>query len=300
MQKWITYAALVLVGGAMQPFTAATVAPNDNRSSAGILEWGVLNVTLEARFGLWYPEGGDGHALRVAAFAEEGDELTTPGPLIRVTVGTTVRATLLNRLDQPLVVLGFGKTRGLADSVIVPADGQTVVSFTATVPGTYYYAAHRAAEPSGGRTPDDSQLNGVIIVDPPNATPDPNERTLAMSWWCKIDPWGRTGIEHCTMAINGLSWPHTERLTYGQDDSVRWRVVNFTEADHPMHLHGFSFRVDSKGDGVVDSVYAPTQRRMGDTEVMSPFQTMSLAWKAERPGNWIYHCHYDNDPPEFV
>jgi FtsP/CotA-like multicopper oxidase with cupredoxin domain len=94
------------------------------------------------------------------------------------------------------------------------------------------------------------------------------------------------------MAINGRSWPHTEHLTYTQGDSIRWRVINFTELDHPMHLHGFFFRVDSKGDGVADSVYAPAQRRMGVTEVMGPFQTLSLAWKADRPGNWIYHCHY--------
>ena len=49
------------------------------------------------------------------------------------------------------------------------------------------------------------------------------------------------------MAINGLSWPHTERLTYTQGDSVHWRVVNFTEIDHPMHLHGFYFRLDVEG-----------------------------------------------------
>jgi FtsP/CotA-like multicopper oxidase with cupredoxin domain len=31
---------------------------------------------------------------------------------------------------------------------------------------------------------------------------------------------------------------------------------------------------------------------MGVTEVLPPLQTMAIAWKAERPGNWIYHCHY--------
>ena len=59
-----------------------------------------------------------------------------------------------------------------------------------------------------------------------------------------------------------------------------------------MHLHGFFFRMDSKGDGVRDTLYAPAQRRMGVTEVMNPFETMSLAWRPTRPGNWIYHCHY--------
>ena len=94
------------------------------------------------------------------------------------------------------------------------------------------------------------------------------------------------------MAINGLSWPHTERLAYTQGDSVHWRVVNFTELDHPMHLHGFYFRTESKGNGLTDSLYTPEQRRMGVTEVLRPFGTMSLSWAADRPGNWIYHCHY--------
>ena len=64
------------------------------------------------------------------------------------------------------------------------------------------------------------------------------------------------------MTINGLSWPHTERLQYTQGDSIRWRVINFTELDHPMHLHGFYFRVNSHGNGVTDPVYTASQRRM--------------------------------------
>jgi len=102
MPRWITYAALVLVGGVTQPFAADTVAPNDNRRAAGTLEKGVLTVSLDARMGRWYPEGEGGRALDVAAFGEEGKALSNPGPLIRVTVGTTVSATIHNRLDKPL------------------------------------------------------------------------------------------------------------------------------------------------------------------------------------------------------
>ena len=274
MPRWITYAALVLVGGAPHLSAPETVAPNDNRHIAGTLEKGVLTIALEARAGRWYPEGEGGRALEVAAFAEEGKALSNPGPVIRVTVGTTVRATIHNRLDRPLTVFGFGKTRGLSDSVVVPVDGRSAVSFIATTPGTYYYAARRDPDPlTGFRNVEDTQLAGVIIVDPPNAKPDGNERTFAMTIACQGDPASRSGLDRCTMAINGLSWPHTEHLTYTQGDSIRWRVINFTEIDHPMHLHGFFFRVDSKGTGVVDSIYTPAQRRMGVTEVMAPFQT---------------------------
>jgi FtsP/CotA-like multicopper oxidase with cupredoxin domain len=94
------------------------------------------------------------------------------------------------------------------------------------------------------------------------------------------------------MTINGLSWPHTERIDVVQGDSVHWRVINLTEADHPMHLHGFYFRMESKGNGVSDSLYDAETQRLGVTEVINPFQTMSLSFKPTQPGNWIYHCHY--------
>ena len=292
MTRWTLSLSVLLFIGPTKPAAVETIAPNDNRRTAGTLANGVLTIALEAREGAWYPEGEKGRALSVAAFAEAGKPLSTPGPLIRVTAGTTVRATIRNRLEKPIVVFGFGKTRGWSDSVTVAANAVLPVTFTPTAPGTYYYVARRGVDLFGGRAADDAQLNGVIIVDPPNVKPDVNERTMAISWRCTIDPASRSGLDRCTMTINGQSWPHTERLNYTQGDSVHWRVVNFTEIDHPMHLHGFYFRVNAKSDGVADTLYSADQRRMAVTEVMAPYQTMSIAWKAERPGNWIFHCHY--------
>jgi FtsP/CotA-like multicopper oxidase with cupredoxin domain len=282
---------LFLAGTTLSP-APDSVGANDNRHSVGTLKNGVLTVALEARNGVWHPEGDGGRGLEVAAFAEVGKSLSTPGPLIRVPVGTEVRATVRNRLDKPLIVFGLGKTRGLSDSTIVPPDGTAELRFAATTAGTFYYLAKRGNDALGLRLPEDLQLHGVIVVDPPNAPKIANERVFVISWWGTIDPKSKTGLDRLTMAINGLSWPHTERLDYAQGDSVHFRVVNMTELDHPMHLHGFYFRMDSKGDGVTDSLYTAEQRRMAVTEMINPFQTMTLAWKADRSGNWIYHCHY--------
>ena len=49
--------------------------------------------------------------------------------------------------------------------------------------------------------------------------------------------------------LNGKSWPNTERLAYTEGDSVRFRIINTSGAVHPMHLHGFYFNVESRGDG---------------------------------------------------
>ena len=104
MTKWIAYAALVALGS----FTTASarppgpdrIVPNDNRRSGGTLGHGVLTVALEARTGVWRPEGDSGRALDVAAFGEAGKALSTPGPVIRVPLGTEIHATIRNRLDD--------------------------------------------------------------------------------------------------------------------------------------------------------------------------------------------------------
>jgi FtsP/CotA-like multicopper oxidase with cupredoxin domain len=93
------------------------------------------------------------------------------------------------------------------------------------------------------------------------------------------------------LAINGRTFPHTERIAATVGDSVRWRWVNASVRPHPMHLHGFYFRVDGKGSWQADSTYVPDQRRLVVTENMAAFTTMRVAWSPHREGNWLFHCH---------
>ena len=58
------------------------------------------------------------------------------------------------------------------------------------------------------------------------------------------------------LAINGKSWPNTERLRYNVGDGAKWRLINVGYLPHPMHMHGFYFRLSSKGTGSSDAVYA--------------------------------------------
>ena len=288
-------AALACCGIPSHARTAArhvlpVIEANDNRRPAGTLRNGVLTISLEARTGTWYPEGPNGKALDVAAFSEPGGPLENPGPLIRVPVGTEVRATVRNVLDVPMTLFGFGASRGISDSVIIAPGASREMRFTAGAPGTYYYVAKTTPVPFTRRGGSDSQLNGAIVVDPAGAVaPD---RIFVISLWARLDSLSPTGLGNVTMTINGLSWPHTERLEMTQGDSARYRIVNLSTLDHPMHLHGFYFRLTSKGDGIQDTLYARAQQRLAVTEIISPEQTMTLAWQAARPGDWIFHCHF--------
>ena len=271
-----------------------TIQPNDHTRPAGTLSKGVLSLALETRRGRWLPEGDGGKSLdSVYAFAEVGRAPSAPGPMIRVPVGTAVRGTLHNTLTRPLIVFGLGKRRGVADSLVIEAGATSDFAFTADQAGTFAYFARTHIDPVVGRDPTEQALNGAIIVDRPNA---PRDRVFGISWNISVDPKSANGVAAATMTINGLSWPHTERLAYAQGDSIHWRVINFTEFDHPMHLHGFYFRVDSHGD----SLYSAAQRRMAVTEVLNSFEGVELSWKADRPGNWVFHCHYAIHISDFV
>jgi manganese oxidase len=262
---------------------------NDNTAPAGKLENGVLNIHLDATKGVWYPEGPNGKSVETAAFAETGKAPTTPGPVIRVTLGAEVHATIHNSLDKPLIVLGLGDNRGVRDTLNVGVGETKEVRFRPTHAGTYYYAGQTDAGPFRFRYHDDSQLNGALIVDEPGATK--KDRVFLISWWGVLDSLSPTGLKKFTMVINGLSWPHTERIQMTQGDSATWRWINLTGVNHPMHLHGFYYRVDARGDGVVDEHFATDQRRMAITEIVAPGKTMQIAWSPTRPGNWIMHCH---------
>ena len=278
---------------AASPETAATISINDNRWPAGRLENGVLTLRLEARNGVWYPEGPRGVGLPVAAFAEDGGPLQNPGPLVRVPAGTEVRITLENALEKPLTVFGLGATRGIrGDSVVIEPQSVREVRFKATDPGTYYYAGKTGRAPILGRSTEDSQLNGAIVVDPPSAARTVGDRVFVVGWWFVLDSLSPSGLGRATLVINGRSWPHTERLDVAQGDSLHWRWINLTGLEHPMHLHGFYFRVDAVGNGSRTTLYGPDERRTAVTEVVAPGATMEMSWSPSRAGNWIFHCHF--------
>jgi len=287
------------MGPYFKPFTGSSeeIFVNDNRTSAGEMRNGVLYLKLETRTGNWYPETHDGNPLQVYAFAEAGKPLQIPGPLIRVTEGTIIDAQIHNTIPgSPLVLRGFYSRPGNAkDSVSIPYGETYKVQFKTGKAGTYFYWGSSSADTlketfTGLRLPyfNDSQLFGAFIVDPPNTKPDPSERIFMIGLWNDTLN-GRPGNEELT--INGRTWPYTERLIYENHKPVHWRVINVSNQDHPMHLHGFYFKVKSRGNADADTVYKEKDRYLSITELLKPHQTVSMIWTPEREGNWLFHCH---------
>ena len=274
-----------------QPVGGAERArPNDNRMSAGVLREKVLTLQLEARRGLWYPDEDDGPALMMEMFAEAGQALQNPGPLIRVTVGTRIDVTVRNALrDSTLVVYGLHTRPSAVDDTIHIAPGATrALSFVAGTPGTYFYWGTTTHNAVVDRSGIDSQLHGAFIVDPEGGV-SAADRVFVLGSW--TGPRNRDGVNPELRVINGLSWPHTEKFTYDVGDTVRWRWVNPTDSPHPMHLHGFYFDVTNRGTWAADTAVGDTEARSVVTEMPLSGGTFAMRWIPDEPGRWLFHCH---------
>jgi manganese oxidase len=265
------------------------VQPNDNRVPAGRLRGDTLELRLEVRRATWRPEADSGPSIEVAAFAEEGHAPKIPAPLIRVPAGTIIVASVRNALpDSSLEVHGLLAHPSARDDSLMLRPGESrTVTFAAGEPGTYaYWAALASHSHRLGVDPEREQLAGAFVVDPPGGSP-PDRIMVINIWGTPLD----SVTYRNALAINGRSWPYTERIETTVGDTVRWRVVNASWRGHPMHLHGFYFRIDGLGDGLTDSILPPGKRPMAVTQSLAPFRTMALTWVPDRIGHWLFHCH---------
>lgn len=267
---------------------------NDQRRVAGTLRNGNYSLALELRRTTWRPNAPSALDVDVAALAEVGRPATVPGPLIRVPAGTRLRITIRNRLADRATVHGLHEHDGSRDSVSLAPGASRELRFVVRRVGTFAYFARTTDAPTLLSRRDDSQLVAAFIVDSAGTDPrveNARERILVLSAWDDslrnpASPYGPRQV----YAINGRSWPSTERLAYDQGDSVRWRVLNLSQHGHPMHLHGTYFRVRSRGTPFTDTELGAASRLVV-TENLAPGETMMMDWKAERAGNWLFHCH---------
>jgi len=270
----------------------AVATANDNRVPAGILADGVLTITLDATYASWKPDLEVDTMATVQTFSERGKTPSIPGPLIRIPLGTEIRASIRNTLpDSSLVVHGLRSGTRLTDTIQIPSGHTRDIVFKPGEAGTYLYWGTTSNSGINNRWGRETQLNGAIVVDPPGKPI--RDRIFVISL---IDIYPDSVLnpkkeDLWEVAINGRSWPHTERLNHHVGDTVSWRLINASDRVHPMHLHGFHFRTLAKGDWVRDTTYRRDSVMYAVTEFMRSGSTAHISWVPTRAGNWLFHCH---------
>jgi FtsP/CotA-like multicopper oxidase with cupredoxin domain len=74
-------------------------------------------------------------------------------------------------------------------------------------------------------------------------------------------------------------------LTLARGKPYVLELVNDTSWHHPIHLHGHVFRVLQRNGKAVEGT------EWGDTVLIDPDSRAEIAFVADNPGDWMFHCH---------
>jgi FtsP/CotA-like multicopper oxidase with cupredoxin domain len=92
------------------------------------------------------------------------------------------------------------------------------------------------------------------------------------------------GMAPYSWSMDGQFWPEITPLMISTGQRVAIEMVNHSMMAHPMHLHGHAFQVTALND-------APLAGAVRDTVLVPPLGSVSIAFDANNPGRWAFHCH---------
>jgi FtsP/CotA-like multicopper oxidase with cupredoxin domain len=85
-------------------------------------------------------------------------------------------------------------------------------------------------------------------------------------------------------SINDQMWPDVDRPVIRKGQRVVIEMQNRTMMAHPMHLHGHHFQVIALNGRELAGA-------MRDTVLVPVMGTVRVAFDADNPGRWAFHCH---------
>ncbi len=85
-------------------------------------------------------------------------------------------------------------------------------------------------------------------------------------------------------SMNGEYWPNIIPLMLNKGQRVEIELVNRSMMAHPMHLHGHVFQVVAIDGRALNGA-------IRDTVLVAPNGRVRIAFDADNPGRWAFHCH---------
>ena len=155
-----------------------------------------------------------------------------------------------------------------------------------------------------GPSPQREKPMGEIAALPANTMPEPDLAAAqrheisfggGMMGGMSMAKMGGREVGMMEMMRNGKAWTVNgvaatghlmdPILTLARNHSYILALDNQTAWHHPIHLHGHSFRVISRNG-------QPTRHKeWQDTVLMAPREQVEIAFVADNPGGWMFHCH---------
>jgi CopA family copper-resistance protein len=89
-------------------------------------------------------------------------------------------------------------------------------------------------------------------------------------------------MERWTWGFDGKKFSEAPPVPVKLGETVRFVLINDTMMEHPIHLHGFLFRVEN-GQG--------NRQPLKHTLNVKPGEKVSFVFTADAAGRWAFHCH---------
>jgi FtsP/CotA-like multicopper oxidase with cupredoxin domain len=219
------------------------------------------------------------------------------GTVIEAVEGERVRIYVTNRLPVATSVHwhgfylpnGMDGVGGLTQPHIKP--GETAkYEWTLRQHGTQMFHSHHDEMTQMGMG-----MIGLFAVHPRNPSSEyrvDRDFALLLSEWTVEAGTARPNTlkmnDFNVLTINGKVFPSTAPLVCKTGDRVRIRLGNLGAMDHhPMHIHGYHFRVTATDGGDI-----PLAAQWPESTVLVGVgQTRNLEFIADAPGDWAIHCH---------
>lgn len=253
--------------------------------------------------------GTDLNDVDFDAYLANGRTLDDP-EVVKVAPGGQIRLRLINGATSTAFWIDTGAVQGQ----IIAVDGDPVRPFSV---GPFPLAEGQRADlllslPAGegaypilARREGDRAQTGIIL-----ATPQARVARLASvadtpTEPCGVElevllraarPLGARSIDrvvrvHLTggmmgynWGINGRQWQNHQPILVKQGERVALDLINDSMMSHAMHLHGHHFQVLAvNGDALSGA--------MRDTVLVPPMGGVRIAFDAQNPGRWLFHCH---------
>jgi FtsP/CotA-like multicopper oxidase with cupredoxin domain len=230
--------------------------------------------------------------------------------VVRVEVGGAVRLRIINAADSTNFFIELGTVEG----ELIAVDGQPIqpirgrsfpIAMAQRLDIRLRLPAGEGAYPILAEREDDTIRTGIVLatkgatlgriaergsrkapivglaletqlrpIEPLAARPAQRARTVLLGGDMQRYVWTMDG------AVYGQNKP----IEVAAGERVELAMENTTGMAHPMHLHGTVFQVVAIGGKRLNGA-----RR--DTVMVPPNETVTIAFDADNPGRWAFHCH---------
>lgn len=221
-----------------------------------------------------------GHALTVIAFDGQAVE---PHLVEQVDLGPGMRVDLIVDCMQKagaVFALNDGGHRGVGEIVkITYSDGNAVRDKASGAP--IRLAPNQIAEPDLSKAEDhyvmfQGGMRGAPTIGQIDGKPAKTSEMMekyGLAWTMNYT----AQHEHALM--------HEPLFHFKQGQHITLHMINSTDFWHPMHLHGHFFRV------IAVNGKKTRFQEWRDTVLMGPRESVDIAFVADNPGEWMFHCH---------